>query len=165
MMGQYIKKESLILNEKDILEFRKNCHLNSKKVVLATGVFDILHIGHLKFLEKAKEWGDILIVGVNDNAYVKKNKGEDRPIQDQYDRAYLVAGFGCVDRVHIYSNGNEFFEKLKPDILIMSAIGGKKPTDRKQHYEIIERNGGAVVVLDGCSIIHSSDLIEKIKKI
>ena len=77
-----------------------NAKKNSKKVVLVTGVFDILHKGHLKFLENARECGDVLIVGINDDEYVRKSKGNSRPIQDEYDRAYLIAGFECVSLVH-----------------------------------------------------------------
>lgn len=154
--------DKLILNASDLKKFREECKEKSKKVVLATGVFDILHKGHLKFLEKAKEHGDVLIVGINCNEYVRKSKGTSRPLQDEYDRAYLIAGFKCVNRVHIYSYGNDFFQLMQPDVLIMSSVGGRKPEDRAEHFEIIKKNGGKVVILDACSTIHSTEIIKKI---
>ncbi len=153
--------DKLILDESELVKFRDEYRKNSKKVVLVTGAFDILHKGHLKFLEKARELGDILIVGVNDDKYVRKNKGSSRPIQNEYDRAYLIAGFECVSHAYIYSFGNDFFQLLQPDILIMSSVGGRKIEDRAEHFEIIEGNGGKVVILDEGAAVHSSDIIEK----
>lgn len=153
----------MILNESKLKSFRDKCKKESKKVVLVTGVFDILHVGHLKFLESARELGDVLIVGINDNQYVRKAKGKSRPIQDECDRAYLIAGFECVDCVHIYSFGNDFFRLVKPDVLIMSSTGGRKPEDRAEHFDIIRENGGKVVIFDEFSTQHSSEIIEKIK--
>ena len=153
--------DKLILSASELVKFRDECKKNSKKVVLTTGVFDILHPGHLKFLEKARECGDVLIVGVNDDEYVRKSKGDSRPIQNEYDRAYLIAGFECVSCAHIYSFGNDFFQLLKPDILIMSSAGGRKPDDRAEHFKIIEENGGKVVIFDAFSTIHSSEIITK----
>ena len=158
-----LKSDKSILNESKLKSFRDKCKRESKKVVLVTGVFDILHVGHLKFLESARELGDVLIVGINDNEYVRKSKGENRPIRDEYDRAYLIAGFNCVDCVHIYSFGNDFYRLVKPDILIMSTTGGRKPEDRKDHADIIKEYSGEVVLFDAFSTVHSSEIIEKIK--
>jgi len=153
--------DKLILDESELVKFREKCREAGQKVVLVTGVFDILHIGHLKFLEKARALGDILIVGVNSDEYVRNNKGSSRPIQKEYDRAYLIAGFECVSCAHIYFFGNDFFQLLKPDILIMSSAGGRKIEDRAEHFEIIESNGGEVVIVDECAAVHSSEIIEK----
>lgn len=154
--------DKLILNASELVKFRDECRTNSKTVVLVTGAFDILHKGHLVFLEKARELGDILIVGINNDEYVRNNKDSSRPIQKEYDRAYLIAGFECVSRAYIYSFGNDFFQLLQPDILIMSSVGGRKIEDRAEHFDIIKGNGGKVVIFDECAAVHSSDIIEKI---
>ena len=159
-----LKTDKLIIDESELKSFCDECKINSKKIVVATGVFDILHPGHLKFLESAREQGDILIVGMNNDENVRKSKGKNRPIQNEYDRAYLVAGFECVSRVHIFSVGTDFFRLVQPDVLIMSASGGIAVENRKEHFSMIEENGGEVVVFDAFSMLHSSEIIEKIKR-
>ena len=92
----------------------------NKKIVFTNGCFDILHIGHVKYLQKAKTLGDVLIVGVNSNDSVKRLKGETRPINDEYDRAYLLASLEVVDYVIIFEEDTpyELIKMIKPDILV-----------------------------------------------
>ncbi len=92
----------------------------NKKIVFTNGCFDILHIGHVKYLQKAKTLGDVLIVGVNSNDSVKRLKGDTRPINDEYDRAYLLASLEAVDYVIIFEEDTpyELIKMIKPDILV-----------------------------------------------
>ena len=92
----------------------------NKKIVFTNGCFDILHIGHVKYLQKAKTLGDVLIVGVNSNESVKRLKGPERPINDEYDRAYLLASLEAVDYVIIFNEDTPYklIKKIKPDILV-----------------------------------------------
>ena len=132
-----INSEKLILNQEDLVSFSKKCKQESKKVVLATGVFDILHEGHMSFLEKIQEFGDIVIVGINNDIY-GKIKGIDRPIQNERTRAFLVAGFHCVDCVHIFDDRNpnkSLLKLVQPDILIMSTSSTDKPKSRSHHFD------------------------------
>ena len=94
-----------------------------KKIVFTNGCFDILHIGHVKYLQKAKELGDVLIVGVNSNESVKRLKGKNRPVNDQYDRAYLLAALEVVDYVVIFEEDTPYnlIKKIYPDILVKGA--------------------------------------------
>jgi len=96
---------------------------SKKKIVFTNGCFDILHLGHIKYLQKAKALGDILIVGVNSNESVKRLKGESRPINDEFDRAYLLASLEVVDYVVVFSEDTpyELIDRIKPDILVKGA--------------------------------------------
>lgn len=157
--------EDLIFNELELSLFREDCRGKSKKVVFASGVYDILHVGHLRFLEKAKACGDVLIVGINDDAFAK-TKGKNRPIQNEKNRASLVAGFECVNGVHIFDNGDDakdIIRLVQPDVYIMSTTSTEKPENRLQHYELVKKLGGRVIVFDACSTSHSTSIIEHLK--
>src|SRR3989338_4807015 len=87
----------------------------NKKIVTTNGVFDILHFGHVKYLEEAKKLGDILIVGVNTNASVKQNKGDNRPINDEKSRIGVLAALESVDYIFLFNEKNpvKWIEKIK----------------------------------------------------
>jgi len=144
--------------------FCDQCRENSKSIVLATGVFDILHPGHLKFLEKSREYGDVLIVGINADIFAR-GKGVNRPIQNENERAYLISGFKCVNYVHIFDDGGRtmnLMRLVKPDIFIMSKTSQRKPEDRTEEFEVMKELGGKVIVFDAFSISHSTTIIENI---
>jgi len=111
--------------EHKIIPFNEVEKLNitNKKVVFTNGCFDILHLGHVKYLQKARALGDILIVGVNSNESVTRLKGSSRPINDEFDRAYLLASLEVVDYVVIFKEDTpyELIKKIKPDILVKGA--------------------------------------------
>ncbi|WP_456323361.1 D-glycero-beta-D-manno-heptose-7-phosphate kinase [Hydrogenimonas sp.] len=94
-----------------------------KRIVFTNGCFDILHLGHVKYLEKAKSFGDALIVGVNSDASVRRLKGESRPVNPEYDRAYLLAALDAVDFVTIFDEDTPYdlIKIVEPDVL---AKGG-----------------------------------------
>ena len=94
-----------------------------KRIVFTNGVFDILHYGHINYLSKAKALGDILIVGLNTDASVKKFKSKDRPLQNESDRAYILAALNMVDYVIMFNDETpaRLIEKTKPDILVKGA--------------------------------------------
>ncbi|WP_457597571.1 D-glycero-beta-D-manno-heptose-7-phosphate kinase [Hydrogenimonas sp.] len=91
-----------------------------KKIVFTNGCFDILHLGHVKYLEKARSFGDVLIVGVNGDASVRRLKGPERPINPEFDRAYLLAALDAVDYVTIFDEDTpyELIEVVRPDVLV-----------------------------------------------
>jgi len=111
--------------EHKIIPFNEVEKLNitNKKVVFTNGCFDILHLGHVKYLQKARALGDILIVGVNSNESVTRLKGSSRPVNDEFDRAYLLASLEVVDYVVIFKEDTpyELIKKIKPDILVKGA--------------------------------------------
>jgi len=112
-----------IINFNLIEKIADDLRKENKKIVFTNGCFDILHLGHVKYLQKAKALGDKLIIGVNSNESVKRLKGEDRPINDEYDRAYLLASLEVVDYVVIFKENTpyELIKKIKPDILVKGA--------------------------------------------
>lgn len=93
---------------------------NNLKIVFTNGCFDILHRGHVEYLQKAKELGDLLILGLNSDSSVKRLKGENRPINNEKDRAIVLSALECVDFVIIFDEDTPFelIKNLKPDILV-----------------------------------------------
>jgi len=109
-----------ILDKNAVEHIANDLRSQNKKIVFTNGCFDILHLGHVKYLQKAKALGDKLIVGVNSNDSVKRLKGSERPINDQYDRAYLLASLEVVDYVVVFEEDTpyELIKKVKPDVLV-----------------------------------------------
>ncbi|WP_457561091.1 D-glycero-beta-D-manno-heptose-7-phosphate kinase [Caminibacter sp.] len=109
-----------ILKFEEVEKIVSKLKKENKKIVFTNGCFDILHIGHVKYLQKAKNLGDKLIVGVNSNRSVKRLKGENRPVNDEYDRSYLLASLEVVDYVVIFDEDTpyELIKIVKPDILV-----------------------------------------------
>jgi len=105
---------------KELKRVVKKLKEEGKRVVFTNGCFDILHLGHVKYLQKAKELGDVLIVGVNSDESVKRLKGKERPINPQYDRAYLVGNLKAVDYVTVFEEDTPYnlIKELEPDILV-----------------------------------------------
>ena len=104
----------------DIFSIVSELKNKSKKIIFTNGCFDILHIGHIKYLEKAKSYGDILILGLNSDDSVQKLKGENRPINTQIDRAYILASIEVVDYVVIFEDETplDLIKLIQPDVLV-----------------------------------------------
>ena len=139
-----------------------NWQLEGKKVVFTNGVFDLLHIGHITYLAKAAELGDKLVIGLNSDSSVKRIKGENRPVNDQNNRAVLLAALFFVDAVVVFDEDTplNLITTLLPDILVKGAdysieniIGAN---------EVIA-NGGEVKTIDFVEGHSSSSIIEKIR--
>ena len=118
-----------------------------KKVVTTNGCFDLLHVGHVRFLKAARELGDVLIVGMNTDASVSKLKGEKRPIQNQDDRAEILSSLACVDYVCLFAEDTpvEFLKLIKPDFHAKGA--DYKPSDLAE-TPIVEAGGGTLKIID-----------------
>ena len=101
---------------------------HGEKIIFTNGCFDIVHFGHIMYLEEAKECGDCLIVAVNSDSSVRKIKGPKRPIVSESDRSRVIAGLACVDYVVIFKENTplKLIKELKPDILIKGADWKKK---------------------------------------
>ena len=113
----------------EIEKLSKKFHEKGKKIIFTNGCFDILHAGHVKYLEVAKSYGDILILGLNADSSVKKLKGPTRPINTQNDRAYILASLESVDYVVIFDEETpyELIKKIQPHILVKGGdYEGKK---------------------------------------
>lgn len=112
------KKNKKIISMEELKEILKEN--NNKKIVFTNGCFDILHRGHVEYLQKAKELGDLLILGLNSDLSVKRLKGENRPINNEEDRAIILSALECVDYVVIFDEDTPFelIKNLNPDILV-----------------------------------------------
>lgn len=139
---------------KRLLEYRQS----NQKIVFTNGVFDILHRGHVEYLSKAKTLGDILIVGVNSDASVRRLKGKNRPIVPEADRAFLISMLKPVDHVILFSEDTPaaLIEKIRPDVLVKGA-------DYKIHeivgHETVLSYGGKVERIALTSARATTDII------
>ena len=117
-------------------------------MVATNGCFDLLHVGHVRFLQEAKKRGDLLIVGVNGDRSVRELKGKGRPVNGEADRAEVVAGLGCVDAVVIFSEkrATEFLRAVCPEVYVK---GGDYQADQLDKDEVVavKEGGGEVQVL------------------
>lgn len=134
------------------------------RISCTTGVFDILHDGHLNYLLASKNAGDILVVGIDSDKLVKKNKGDSRPILPEKIRSYLIAGFECVDLIYIADHPDEIIRVIQPEVFIMSKSTGKID-HRKNQISFIESYGGKVIILEPMSQTSTTAIIEKIRKL
>ena len=153
-------KENL-LDQKEMEKKIRNLQKEGKKIVFTNGVFDILHLGHLIYLEEAKELGDILVVGVNSDSSVKVNKGDRRPINSEKNRAFVLLGTKFVDYTVIFDEKTPeiLLDLLKPNIHVK---GGDYRKEELPGTAIVERNGGKVKILSFIDNISTTSIINKI---
>jgi D-beta-D-heptose 7-phosphate kinase/D-beta-D-heptose 1-phosphate adenosyltransferase len=133
------------------------------KVVFTNGCFDLLHVGHVRYLREARRMGDILVVGVNTDASVRRLKGPSRPVQPEQDRAEILAGLACVDHVVLFGEDTPLavIERLRPDVLVK---GGDWPVEAIVGREVVEASGGKVATIPYVEGMSTSALIERIRK-
>lgn len=133
-----------IVTRTHMLEVRETLRVEGRTLVFTNGCFDILHAGHVDYLSFARKQGDALIVGLNSDASVKRNKGEDRPINNEDDRAYVLAALEAVDYVVIFDDDEPapLIADIIPDILVKGEDWAHYVSGR----EIVEANGGRVVL-------------------
>jgi D-beta-D-heptose 7-phosphate kinase / D-beta-D-heptose 1-phosphate adenosyltransferase len=135
----------------------------NKTIVTTNGCFDILHVGHVRYLKKARQLGDVLIVGVNTDASVKRLKGEKRPLNSENDRAEILASLECVDFVTLFSEDTpvEFLKVVKPNF---HAKGGDYDPKNLAETPIVESFGGQMRIIDLVPERSTTALIAKIDK-
>jgi D-glycero-beta-D-manno-heptose 1-phosphate adenylyltransferase len=150
-----------IVSLHQLIEERKRLGRLGRRVVFTNGCFDLIHPGHIRYLQEARRLGDALIVALNSDRSVRELKGDKRPILDQSERAEVMAALGCVDYVTIFdaTTPREIIAALLPDVLVK---GGDWDLDSIVGRDEVEAAGGEVLSLpfvEGCS---TSDLIERI---
>ena len=135
--------------------------LDGKRIVFTNGCFDLLHAGHVRYLEQAKSLGDVLVVGVNSDASVQRLKGPHRPILPLEERMELLSALACVDYVTPFDELTplELITLLKPHVLVK---GGDWTREAIAGKEVVERSGGKVVVIPFSEGKSTSNLIETI---
>ena len=148
---------------KDNIEIINRIKTERKKIVFTNGCFDLLHVGHIRYLAQAKKLGDFLIIGLNSDSSVKELKGEDRPINSFEDRATLLSAIESVDSVIMFEEQTpeNLIKDIVPDILVK---GGDYNIEDIVGYQTVMQNGGQVKTLSFYDGYSSTNYINKIKK-
>jgi len=151
-----------LINWNEITDLVKKLRNQDKTIVFTNGCFDIIHAGHVQYLQEAKALGDILVIGLNSDASVKRLKGAERPVNDQNDRAIVLSAIKSVDYVVIFKEDTPYdiIKQIKPDILVK---GGDWPEDEIVGHDIVKANGGIVKSLSFRPGNSSTSIIEKMK--
>ena len=134
-----------------------------KRIVFTNGCFDLMHIGHTRYLQTARALGDVLVVGVNSDASVRTlDKASDRPIVPEAQRAEMLAALGCVDFVIMFDESDplQLITDVQPDILVK---GGDWAIDRIVGREIVEARGGVVKTIPLVPGLSTTGLLQRIR--
>lgn len=132
-----------------------------KKIVFTNGCFDILHLGHIDYLSKAADLGDVLILGLNTDASVSRIKGPDRPINDEISRSYIIASLQFVDAVVLFDEPTPYnlINEVQPDILVK---GKDYKAEDVVGFDIVTAKGGKVETIDLVEGYSTTSIIQKI---
>src|SRR5215813_4190089 len=153
-----------ILSTEQMLEERERLRARGSRLVFTNGVFDLLHVGHVRYLAQARALGDALLVAINSDRTVRELKGPDRPIFDQAERAEILAALRFVDYVTVFDNisPRSLIAELLPDVLVK---GGDYQLDQIHGREEVEASGGKVVSLPFVEGASTTALIQQIRVI
>ena len=134
-----------IYNRSQLASILQQARADGAVVVTTNGCFDVLHLGHLRYLQAARQLGDLLVVAVNSDSSVRELKGENRPLVPETERAEMLAGLECVDYVVIFPELTpiDLLSELKPNIHVK---GGDYTLEQLIEREVVEANGGRVIV-------------------
>lgn len=165
-ISEQIHRLKVVESVGDLLS-RCNMHrtLGRRNIVLTTGAFDVLHEGHFAYLEHARSLGDVLVVGINDDNFVRKIKGPNRPYYNQGVRALNLSQLSCVNVVYVFSFEEQvaIIEAVSPKIFVMSDSSHRTPDERREQLDKLESIGSEIVVLAPFSDVHSTDLIKQLR--
>ena len=151
-----------IVDRARLVELTNNARSSGQKIILANGCFDVLHVGHVRYLAGAKALGGFLVVGINSDKQVGKVKGNGRPVQPQADRAEIVASIAYVDAVTIFDEPTveELIRAIRPDF---HAKGTDYTEDSVPEREIVKSVGGRVAIVGDPKDHSSSEIIAGMK--
>lgn len=152
-----------IINPAKLANILRRLKAAGKKIVFTNGCFDILHVGHVTYLEKARSLGDVLVVGLNSDCSVKEIKGNDRPINSQKDRAKVLAGLSSVDYITIFDEPTpeELIKELEPGLLVKGGDWGMNDIIGGSFVRSI---GGKVVTVPFVNGYSTTSVIKKMCK-
>ncbi|MCL6582854.1 MAG: adenylyltransferase/cytidyltransferase family protein [bacterium] len=159
MSSQYLIRK--LKTREELSHLSKELRAEGKRIVLANGCFDLLHVGHIRYLQGAKELGDILIVGLNSDQSARILKGQSRPLFPQDERAEMLAALACVDYITIFPEltVENLILALKPDI---QAKGTDYTEESVPEAAIVRSYGGRVAIVGDPKSHSSSDIILKL---
>src|SRR5688572_7832612 len=152
-----------ILSPVELLGVRQSLRAEGRRLVFTNGVFDILHVGHVRYLEQARTLGDALLVAINSDRTVRQLKGEGRPLITESERAEILAAMRAVTYVTVFDevSPRDLIRDLLPDVLVK---GGDYALDEIHGREEVEAAGGKVVALPFIQGASTSKIIEQMKK-
>jgi len=153
----------MLVERKDIAQFCEILRKGGQKIVFTNGCFDILHAGHVTYLEAAKAQGNVLVLGLNTDESVRRLKGPERPINNELDRAKVVGALQAVDYVVLFGEqtAEAVIAEVKPDIYVK---GGDYTLDTLPEAKIVQSYGGKVAFIDMVEGRSTTNIINKIKK-
>lgn len=153
-----------VLDDAALDRFAREARAAGRRIVFTNGVFDILHPGHLRYLQAARAHGDLLIVGLNSDASVRRNKGPGRPVNPQDERAEVLAALTCVDAVSIFDDETpaEIIRRVQPDVLVK---GADWPADQIVGRDTVEARGGKVILEPVEQGYSTSSIIERVRSL
>lgn len=151
-----------ILSGEELHAERARLRVEGRRLVFTNGCFDILHVGHVRYLNEARKLGDALLVAVNSDRSVRELKGDDRPVVKEQERAEMLAALSAVDYVTIFDSVSprKLITELLPDVLVK---GGDYALDEIHGREEVEAAGGKVIALPFVEGASSTSIIERIK--
>ena len=153
-----------VLSVKELGDWRRGEKSAGRRVVVTNGCFDLLHVGHVRFLQEARALGDALLVGLNGDGSVRELKGAGRPVNPEVDRAEVLAALGCVDAVVVFpeKRATRFLEAAHPDIYVKG--GDYRPEDLDADEQAaVKKTGGQVKVLKLTPGKSTSAVLAKVK--
>ena len=152
-----------ILDRRGLGRFVQEARAAGRRIVFTNGVFDLLHPGHVRYLQAARAHGDVLVVGLNSDASVRRNKGPSRPINPEHERAEVLAALACVDAVSIFDDDTPagIIADVQPDILVK---GADWPADQIVGRDTVEARGGRVILEPVETGYSTTTLIERATK-
>lgn len=158
-----VTKINKLKNINQLQKIVKTERSRGKKIIFANGCFDLLHVGHVRYLREAKMLGNILIVAVNSDSSAKKLKGEGRPVTRENERVEILAALECVDYITVFNdlNVSGLLLALKPDI---QAKGTDYTVETVPEQETVRSYGGEIAITGDPKTRSSTDIIKKLKK-
>jgi D-glycero-beta-D-manno-heptose 1-phosphate adenylyltransferase len=151
-----------ILNTTTLAAWREQLRRDGRKLVITNGCFDLLHVGHVTYLQAARNLGDALLVGLNADASVRALKGEGRPLNSEQDRAFVMSALQCVDGVFIFPEvrATNFLATAQPDIYVKGGDYTVETLDQDER-RAVEQHGGRIVILPFVPGKSTTSLIER----
>jgi len=151
----------MLIDRNDVETFCDELRSRGNKIVFTNGCFDILHAGHVRYLTAAKNFGDVLIVGLNSDESVRRLKGNSRPINSQLDRAEVLSGLKAVDHVIIFGEqtAEALIAEVKPNVYVK---GGDYTLDTLPEAKIVQQFGGRVEFINLVAGRSTTNIVEKI---
>jgi rfaE bifunctional protein nucleotidyltransferase chain/domain len=158
---EYISKK--ILSPEELKNQLAVWRFQNKKIVFTNGCFDLLHLGHIDYLSKAKDAGDVLIIGLNTDDSVSRLKGDSRPLTNEHSRSVLLAALGFVDAVTLFDEDTpyELIKRVQPDVLVK---GSDYKAEDVVGYDIVKAKDGEVITIDFVEGYSTTAIVEKIRK-